>query len=543
MEALHEDSINFKNISEINTDDLFPQDFFYPKQSKLNPEMKKYIFDNYNAKKSQLHNIQSKNAKKNESIYSNINTNNNINNINASNINKKDNKDNDNERCLSRVINDPLIIKKEFNIKKSNVLKIINKRNTAINDVQVGFDNLIFCCGDKIAKVFYYNIEFKKEKTIFQLDDENEKFNCLAFTEFFTYFKQEQAHAIPFVNAYDTTNVNELLEKLKLKKKKYVDKEVFLLAFAGYSTIVRIIEVSIVEDHKTKLKLYRFKEHTSLIGHKNEIYDMKFHPYNQQILFTSSKDFSIRVWNALKNMQLLIIGGPQSHFAEVLSIDIHEDGNLLVSGGIDCKIKVWDLTIKDVASKINSSLEETLKTDLNFVSKYPISVKPLIKEPIIFTCNQVHSNYIDCVKFNGNFIISKSVDGSIIEWFPNFSSIGSKYYIVNIYNFNFTENLWYLKFGLSSNKDWLGVGNNLGEIFVFKIVDSIYFDKDYEENDTSKKVKRDIFRVKECNHYDTQCISVIRKVAFHEDMKFMVACNDDGNLFINSLNSVKTDNK
>ena len=87
-----------------------------------------------------------------------------------------------------------------------------------------------------------------------------------------------------------------------------------IAAVGGTSLIIRIFDF--MEE----------KEIIQLIGHKNEIYDLKFHPKEIYLLLSASKDTSIRLWNMLTQTQICIFGGPLGHQAEVLSLSWHESG-------------------------------------------------------------------------------------------------------------------------------------------------------------------------------------------------------------------------
>ena len=85
------------------------------------------------------------------------------------------------------------------------------------------------------------------------------------------------------------------------------------------------------------------KEFGRLIGHRNDIYDLKFNPQDKNILLSASKDFSIRIWNVKNSLQIAILGGPKGHSADVLSVDWHLSGDYIVSSGIDNCIKIWKM--------------------------------------------------------------------------------------------------------------------------------------------------------------------------------------------------------
>ena len=55
-----------------------------------------------------------------------------------------------------------------------------------------------------------------------------------------------------------------------------------------------------------------------LIGHKNKIYQLKFHPYNKNILLSAIKDCKVRLWNFKHPELLVIFGAPKTFESDVL---------------------------------------------------------------------------------------------------------------------------------------------------------------------------------------------------------------------------------
>ena len=189
-----------------------------------------------------------------------------------------------------------------------------------------------------------------------------------------------------------------------------------------------------------------------LIGHKNKIYQLEFHPYNKHLLLSASKDCTVRLWNFKRPELLVIFGGPKSFDSDVLCIDWNNTGQYFVGSGVDCVVRIY-------------KIDEVLQNCIN-LSMEKKEVKTILKALPYFSCSEVHDNLIDCIKFNGKFIISKSVDGIIKEWLPTIDSNGiNSFFIINIFVFNTRQLILGIKFCFAEQH--IIIGNELGQIFFF----------------------------------------------------------------------------
>ncbi|MCQ2820402.1 MAG: hypothetical protein MJ252_24315 [archaeon] len=336
-------------------------------------------------------------------------------------------------------------------------------------------------------------------------------------------------------------------------------KENPICACGGSSMIIRIIDFT------------KQNEIIQLIGHKNEIYDLKFHPTDSSLLLSGSKDTSIRLWNIETKIQICIFGGPLGHSAEVLSICWDLTGEFFVSGGIDNNVKIWKLL-----PKIKKKIEESRKPHLisNIISKEALGLgkkeesesvgiedfkynydyfrehkegkknkenkeekdfmfvtentennngvfKTLIKSTPIFSCNSIHDNYIDCVEFNGQFIISKSVDGFIKEWLPVFNREGDSFYLINEYSYPTKEKIWFVKFHLNFEVNGIFVGNEKGILYLYHLRD------ENEINDKEEAPYDDSL--------DTQSNNIIRSIAYSKEYNICAVALNSGEIILSKL--------
>jgi polycomb protein EED len=145
--------------------------------------------------------------------------------------------------------------------------------------------------------------------------------------------------------------------------------------------------------------------HQHLVGHGNSINHLCAHPIDADILFSASKDESIRMWNVRNGKVLAMFAGDCGHRDEVLCIDVHRLGRCFLSSGMDHSIKIWALDNETVKSAI-AKKNDTASKGVCFQ-----------ESPVYSTC-QVHTDYVDCVKWVGDFIISKSISNQIVMWKP-----------------------------------------------------------------------------------------------------------------------------
>ncbi len=341
-------------------------------------------------------------------------------------------------------------------------------------------DNFIITCGSNYIKVYdYQDIKEGKNESKMTFLSENEVFHALSISEI-----------------------------------RQSDRNVSVLAAGGMSSIIHLINLN---------DSVEFKQ---LIGHRNEIYDLKFHPFESDILLSASKDFSIRMWNIFTGAQIVIFGGPEGHIAEVLSIDWHLSADYFVSTAIDGYVKIWKIE-ENIKSKIKESREIKKPNEMkNNIKDEKKQFKTLIKSNTMFSCNSVHENYVDCVRFNGNFILSKSVDGVVKEWLPIFNSEGDYYYLVNTYSYTLSEKIWYIKFNIDTSFRYLTIGNNKGNVLIFEL---------NRNNNVNEDDLNYICTTREMCAVMSSSEFTVRQTAFHKDLKFLAWVNDEGQVFVNDI--------
>ena len=253
-----------------------------------------------------------------------------------------------------------------------------------------------------------------------------------------------------------------------------------------------------------------------LIGHRNEVYDLKFHPIKPEILLSCSKDCTIRIWNIVTSSQLVLFGGKESNLSDVLSIDWHLSGDRFVSGGIDNSVKIYIIN-----DKIKNIIEEDR---INIWNK-----KTLIKSKPYYSCDTIHGNYIDCVRFNGNFIISKSVDGVIKEWLPTIKDDGMYYFLINTYIFETSQYIIGIQFCFFQDENLLFVGNEKGKCFMFEI-------NECQNSNNNDKFFFTNKPVSECQMVKDNIL--LRVCNYNEMNKCIFFGGENGSLYVTSIESL-----
>ena len=148
-------------------------------------------------------------------------------------------------------------------------------------------------------------------------------------------------------------------------------------------------------------------------------------------------------------------------------------------------------------------------------------IKTLIKTRPKFSCNSIHDNYIDCIKFNGNFLITKSVNGAIKEWLPIFNKECDSFYLINSYVYPIKEEIWYMKFCLSIENKAIFVGNEIGKGFLFNIKEA-------------EKVRENDCTLPSCA-FDTKTDTIIRSIAYSDEYSICAFGTNAGEIVINEI--------
>ncbi|KAF1758793.1 hypothetical protein GCK72_015253 [Caenorhabditis remanei] len=282
-----------------------------------------------------------------------------------------------------------------------------------------------------------------------------------------------------------------------------------------------------------------------------DINEIRTCPTNSDLIACASSDQSIRVLHIRNSQCLICIGGLASHPSMVLSVDWHYTGEYLVTGGMDHQVMKWDLSTFIVKSHLKYTCDELAKGKRNIfgpqVTKPP-QIKPVpprkmcpddtgkVKQVMesldyavdkvyhiytpIAVCSDLHTNYVDCVRFlpGSDVIVSKDCgEQPTVNIFRfgagvprNEDAIPMKEpetcttKIMSVTNDN--GEVWFTKFAIDPRRRWLVCGCTRG---IVNFIDLKYRDRP------------------KINFSLTICQNTIRQVDFSPCGRFMVASGDD----------------
>ncbi|KAI5204290.1 WD40 repeat-like protein [Aureobasidium subglaciale] len=126
--------------------------------------------------------------------------------------------------------------------------------------------------------------------------------------------------------------------------------------------------------------------------------DLVTSPVSPNIIASCSSDYTIRIWNLDRKYDkqpcAAILSG-EGHRQTILSIDFHDNGRWLLSGGQDTMVCLW--SVPEIP-------DENAGTDRPTAVVFPH-----------FASINMHSDYVDCVRFLGDLVISRASTGNNIH--------------------------------------------------------------------------------------------------------------------------------
>lgn len=224
-----------------------------------------------------------------------------------------------------------------------------------------------------------------------------------------------------------------------------------LLLAAGKNAAISVINVT------------QKKVTMSLLGHGGDINCLTVHPTDKNLVLSASKDESLRLWNLATGICVAIFGGLKGHCGDVLHCDFNNEGTEFCSCGMDSCVKIWRLV--DIEKEVAASYEHD--PELGDHSQFKVVV---VQVPG-FSTNHHHKNYIDCVRFFGSLVLSKSVHSDILLVRPlKYHSKQSVCEDILLDSFRYQDgDLWFVKFDVHLQSCSLAVGSSSGRVYLFRV--------------------------------------------------------------------------
>jgi len=217
------------------------------------------------------------------------------------------------------------------------------------------------------------------------------------------------------------------------------------------------------------------------------------------------------LWNIKTCVCIAKFGGDSGHRDQVISADFNLlSDKFIISGGMDHSIKIWSTDKNNIVTAIKASDDwDKNKSFGTQCEHFPV-----------FTTRDVHNNYVDCVQWFGNFVLSKSCDNKIICWRPKLldnksdlainkpNELNKEISLIDKFSFK-ACNIWFIKFSMNQQQTMLSVGNSEGITYVW--------DTDCDDPSDVKPA--------ELSH--PKCKTAIRQTSFSHDGSILICICED----------------
>ncbi|KAK9715022.1 hypothetical protein RND81_06G137300 [Saponaria officinalis] len=294
------------------------------------------------------------------------------------------------------------------------------------------------------------------------------------------------------------------------------DRDNELFATAGVSRRIKIFEFSSVLDEPAQV-------HCAVvdIATRSKLSCLSWNTYSKQCIASSDYDGIVTVWDVNTRQS---IGEYEEHEKRAWSVDFSRtEPSLLVSGGDDCKVKVWStkqegsvLTINTTANicsvKCNpgSSVHVAVGSADHYIHYYDLRN---ISQPVCVFSG--HRKTVSYVKFlTSHELASASTDNTLRLWDVN------EYKPLQIYTGHTNEKNFV---GLTGDNEYLSCGSETNEVFVY-------------HKAISRPIARYRFSASDINNADDDRGQYfISAVSWKSGSPIIVAANSCGNIKVLGL--------
>lgn len=199
----------------------------------------------------------------------------------------------------------------------------------------------------------------------------------------------------------------------------------------------------------------------SLVGHGDAVNEIAMHPQEHHLIFSASKDRSVRMWNLRTMVCVAIFAGDRGHKDDVLCVDVHRLGNCMVSSSVDTAMHIWNLREPALLAAIARS-EEVVP------GKLTRAFKVLFVQAPLFSTNRIHRGYVDSVKWVGDAVLSKSTNNRMVLWTPDANRYKGAPMILQEYVLRHCD-IWFVRADVCIPLGLAAVGNNNGKVYLYSI--------------------------------------------------------------------------
>jgi polycomb protein EED len=282
---------------------------------------------------------------------------------------------------------------------------------------------------------------------------------CEALHEYWSYFSTAGGHCVSVYRL-----VNSSVEFVQSFVDEDTEENFYCCCWAATSRGTPLLVCAGLRGILKVINNLTFEVEMALYGHGHAINDIRIHPVDDNLVFTASKDESIRLWNLSAKLCVVIFAGERGHKDEVLSLDVHILGNCFLSTGMDTSIRIWNLEAPQIQDAIRRSYEFDEAAVHSF--KYCIEQFPL------FSTIQIHGDYVDSARWFGDCILSKSTKNNVIMWAPDSFRYKGAPLILREFEIDHC-NLWFIRMDVCIPLDLFAVGNVKGNVFLFSVSGSV----------------------------------------------------------------------